>query len=90
MWINPSNVWQPTNTHKQHQVHKTDTPTAEVLAISLLSVLSKDAASLLEYTTSLMDKRIWCIEGMTMTVLHEDYYLKTAFCILNQVRQETS
>jgi hypothetical protein len=31
--------------------------------------------------TSVMDKRIWCIEGMTMTVENEDYYLRPAVCI---------
>lgn len=49
-----------------------------------------DAASLLDYTTLVMDKRIWCIEGMTMTVENENYYLRPTFCVFNQVKQETS
>jgi hypothetical protein len=90
MWNNPSNFRQPTNAYKQHHAHNTDTPTAEVQAISLLSVLPKDAANLSDYTTSVMDKRIWCTEGMTMTVENGGYYLKPAFCKLKQIKQETS
>jgi len=82
MWNIPSKVRQCTNTYKQHHVHKERTPTAEVLEISLLSILCKDALNLLDYTKSVMDKRIRSIDGMIMTVENEDYYLKPAFCIL--------
>jgi len=33
-------------------------------------------------TKTVMDKRIWSIDGMIMTVENEDYYLKPALCVL--------